>query len=67
MGREDGVTTESLYKRLQLSGVLVATGLIVEVVTLYWAHPLAFVAFIVLGGTLVAGGMLLYLYSIVSH
>ena len=67
MAREDGVTSESLYKRLQLSGVLVAVGLIVEVVTLYWAHPLAFLAFIVLGGTLVAAGMLLYLYSIVSQ
>jgi len=39
----------------------------VEVVTLYWAHPLAFVLFIVLGGALVAAGTLLYLYSIVSH
>ena len=67
MGREDGVTTETLYRRLQISGVLVSTGLIAEVVTLYWAHPLAFVLFILLGGTLVAAGMLLYLYSIVSH
>ena len=61
------MTAESLYKRLQLSGMLVAAGLLVEVVTLYWAHPLAFLAFILLGGTLVAAGMLLYLYSIVSH
>lgn len=61
------MNAESLYKRLQLSGVLVGAGLVVEVVTLYWAHPLAFVAFIVLGGTLVAAGILLYLYSIVSH
>lgn len=61
------MTTESLYRRLQLSGGLVAAGLVIEVVTLYWVHPLAFVAFIVLGGTLVAAGVLLYLYSIVSH
>ena len=61
------MSAESLYKRLQLSGVLVAAGLAVEVVTLYWAHPLAFVLFIVLGGALVAAGTLLYLYSIVSH
>jgi hypothetical protein len=61
------VNAESLYKRLQLSGALVAAGLIVEVVTLYWGHPLAFLAFILLGGTLVAAGMLLYLYSIVSQ
>lgn len=59
-------TSEKLTKRLQLSGVLLACGLIVEVVSIYWAHPLAFVLFIVLGGTMVAAGALLYLYSIVS-
>lgn len=58
--------SEKLTKRLQLSGALLAAGLITEVVSIYWAHPLAFVLFIVLGGTLVAAGALLYLYSIVS-
>jgi hypothetical protein len=61
------MTAERLYKRLQLSGALVASGLGVEVVTLYWAHPLAFVLFIVLGGALIAAGIVLYLYSIASH
>jgi hypothetical protein len=56
-----------LYRRLQLSGALIAAGLLVEVVTLYWSHPLTFLTFIFLGGSLVGAGVLLYLYSIVSH
>ena len=56
-----------LHRRLQLSGILVAAGLLIQMVTLYWAHPLAFVLFIVLGGTLITGGILLYLYAIASQ
>lgn len=64
----DGATATSvLHRRLQRAGVLVAAGLVVEVVTLYWAHPLTFLAFIGVGGLLVGAGVLLYLYSIVSH
>ena len=55
----------SLQTRLQLSGILMAAGLLIQVVTLNWTHPLAFVLFIVLGGTLVTVGILLYLYAIV--
>ena len=61
------MTPESvgLHRRLQLSGILMAAGLLIQMVTLYWAHPLAFVLFIVVGGTLVTVGILLYLYAIV--
>ncbi len=61
------MTPESvrLHRRLQLSGIFMAAGLLIQMVTLYWAHPLAFVMFIVLGGTLVTVGILLYLYAIV--
>ncbi|HSF15507.1 MAG TPA: hypothetical protein VLK65_08130 [Vicinamibacteria bacterium] len=55
-----------LHKRLQLAGLLIVGGLLVEVITIYWSHPLAFVTFLLLGGALVAAGALLYLYSIVS-
>jgi hypothetical protein len=61
------MSVEALHRRLKLSSILVSTGLLVEVVTLFWSHPLTFVAFIVLGGTLVGMGILLYLYSIVSR
>jgi hypothetical protein len=61
------MSVEALHRRLKLSSILVSAGLLVEVVTLFWSHPLTFVAFIVLGGTLVGMGILLYLYSIVSR
>jgi hypothetical protein len=61
------MSVEVLHRRLKLSSILVSAGLVVEVVTLFWSHPLTFVAFIVLGGTLVGMGIVLYLYSIVSR
>ena len=61
------MSVEALHRRLKLSSILVSAGLLVEVLTLFWSHPLTFVAFIVLGGTLVGMGIVLYLYSIVSR
>lgn len=61
------MSVEALHRRLKLSSILVSAGLLVEVVTLFWSHPLTFVAFIALGGTLVGMGIMLYLYSIVSR
>ena len=61
------MSVEVLHRRLKLSSILVSAGLLVEVMTLFWSHPLTFVAFIVLGGTLVGMGIVLYLYSIVSR
>lgn len=51
--------------RLKLSGVLIFVGIVVEVVTLYWSHPLAFLAFLLLGGALVAAGIALYVRAVV--
>lgn len=56
----------SLPRRLRLSGLLVSLGLIIEVVTMLWSHPTAFLVFLLLGATLVAAGVLFYLFSIVS-
>lgn len=61
------MSLETLHRRLKISSVLVSAGLAVEVTTLFWSHPLTFVAFILIGGTLMGMGVLLYLYSIVSH
>ncbi len=49
----------------RLSGVMLIIGLSVEVISLYWIHPIAFLAFFVVGGTFLAAGILLFLYSIV--
>ena len=56
----------TLARRLKLAGLLLSGGLLIEVVTLYWSHPMAFLAFLLLGGLLVGSGILLYLYSLVS-
>jgi len=52
--------------RLRLAGSLIALGLLVEALSLLWNHPLSFVAFVSLGGLLVAAGIVLYLFVLVS-
>jgi len=56
-----------IERRVRLAGVLVCLGLLIQLLTLVRIHPLAFVAFIAIGCRLVAAGLLLYLYSVVSH
>jgi hypothetical protein len=55
-----------LERRLQFAGVLLILGLLVEGLCLIWARPLAFVALVFVGVTLVGVGSLLYLHSVVS-
>ena len=54
-----------IHSRLQISGVLIIFGLMVEAVCLLWSRPIAFVVFAVLGGFLIATGVLLFLVSLV--
>jgi hypothetical protein len=56
-----------IEKRVRLTALLVCAGLIVQLLTLLRIHPLAFMAFILISCPLVLAGVLLYLYSIVSH
>ncbi len=55
-----------LAGRLQVSGVLIASGLGIELATLFWNHPVSFFLFLSLGAGLVIAGSLLYLWSIVT-
>ena len=50
---------------LRLSGVLLVMGLCTEAVSLFWVHPIAFIVFFVVGGTLLGAGVLLFLYPLV--
>jgi len=61
-----GVSVPPLVRRLRLAGLLVVLGLLVELSTLLWSHPTAFLAFLGVGAVLVAAGILVYLGSIVS-
>jgi hypothetical protein len=49
----------------RLSGILLVIGLCIEAISLFWIHPLAFLAFFVIGGSFLGAGVLLFLYSIV--
>jgi len=49
---------------LQVSSVLIILGLLVEIVSLLWFHPLAFVLFAFVGAFLIGLGILVYLASL---
>lgn len=55
-----------LERRLRLSGLLVAIGLIVELISLLWNHPTAFFLFLGVGAVMMAAGILYYFYSLVT-
>jgi len=61
------MTETAMEKRLRSSAVLVMLGLATELGSLTWRHPTAFLVFVIIGGTLMAAGMGLYLYSIVTE
>jgi len=56
-----------LEQRLRVAGILILVGLLVELITLKWSHPTAFLFFLMLGGSLMGMGILFYLYSLVSR
>jgi predicted membrane channel-forming protein YqfA (hemolysin III family) len=55
-----------MEKRQRLSAIFVAVGLGIEALTLIKIHPLAFLTFMFAGGTCLAAGFVIYLYSLVS-
>ena len=56
-----------LAGRLRLAGILIATGIVVELGTLFWNHPVSLFLFLALGAGLVGSGMVLYLWSVVTR
>ena len=50
---------------LRFASVLIILGLVVEVISLWWIHPLAFALFAVVGVSLIGLGILAYLASLV--
>ncbi len=54
-----------IHKLLKVSSGLIILGLLVEVVSLLWFHPLSFVLFIFVGVFLIGLGILIYLLSLV--
>jgi hypothetical protein len=50
---------------LQVSSAFVIVGLLLEIVSLLWFHPLSFVLFAFVAATLIGLGILVYLVSLV--
>jgi hypothetical protein len=57
--------TIGIHRFLQVSSILIILGLLVEIVTLLWFHPLSFVLFIFIGLILIGLGVITYLISLV--
>lgn len=55
-----------LERKLTAAAWLLIVGLLIEGITLYWAHPTSFLLFIILGGILVVAGIAVYLFAIVT-
>ena len=54
-----------IRRLLQISSSLVIVGLLLEIVSLLWFHPLSFVLFAFVAATLIGLGILVYLVSLV--
>lgn len=54
-----------IQRLLQVSSGLVIFGLLLEIVSLLWFHPLSFVLFAFLAAALIGLGILVYLVSLV--
>ena len=53
-------------KKLAWAGRLIAGGLVVQIATTVFVHPLAFVAFLLIACPLVVSGILLFLWAVAS-
>lgn len=56
-----------IERRIRYSGILIAAGLIIQLISFIWVHPLSFMAFIVISCPLVAIGILIFLHSLVAN
>ena len=54
-----------IQRFLKVSSALVILGLLVEIVSLLWFHPLSFVLFAFVGASLIGLGIVVYLASLV--
>jgi hypothetical protein len=55
----------AIHKLLQISSALIVLGLLVEIASLLWFHPLSFVLFAFIAATLIGLGILVFLVSLV--
>ena len=60
---------ETVLRKLRIAGICILLSLIIEMISLVWNHPLSFMAFLMLGGLLLAAGIITYILDMVfpSH
>jgi hypothetical protein len=56
----------NVQNRIRIAGIFIIAGLLVELITLRWSHPTAFLFFLFFGGTLMAVGIIIYLLSLLA-
>jgi hypothetical protein len=54
-------------RALRISGILLIMGIVVEMISLLWEKPMAFLLFAGVGGSLTLAGIVFYLYSLVPE
>jgi hypothetical protein len=59
------LTAIGIRRLLQVSSALVIVGLLLEIASLLWFHPLSFVLFAFVAAALIGLGILVYLVSLV--
>lgn len=66
---ETGVSARvpQISSRLRAAGILLIIGLIIEILSFVWVHPLAFMSFLVIGCTFLGLGIVLFLWTLVPH
>jgi hypothetical protein len=60
------MASATIEQRIRWAGLLLITGLLVQLLTMSWSHPLAFMAFLMIGCPLILAGVLIYLVSLVT-
>ena len=57
------MASNTIEQRIRWAGLLVVTGILVQLLTMSWAHPLAFMAFLMIGCPITLAGILLSTFS----
>jgi hypothetical protein len=60
------LSTNPVEKRIQIAGLFLMAGLLVEAFCLFKALPITFVIFAAAGGFLMFIGLAIFLYSLIS-
>ena len=58
--------TNPIHSKLRVASGFIIVGLLVQAISLFWNHPLSFIAFVTVGGLLLAIGIVLYLVTLVN-